>query len=180
MVLRLPASRLAANVAKAAWTRSVSPPMRGLASPASDRMAMKGKPWSNPYPEDQFSVHPHNGFLPKDEPLERLPEEYKEMESLLNRMSVKTKDGSPGLLATGDFGAAVEAELPEYDLSKVTDQRTLSGKPIHSHSADPQPCTVTSLSSPVPTSSSPATSSTRSTAPTASAARPCPATLPSP
>lgn len=136
MVVRLPASRLAANVAKAALTRSVAPTMvRGLASPASDKMALKGKPWSNPFPEDQFSVHPHNGFLPKEEPLERLPEEYKEMESLLNRMSVKTKDGSPGLLATGDFGAAVEAELPEYDLSKVTDQRVLSGKPT-----PPPPC----------------------------------------
>lgn len=139
MVVRVPASRLAANVARAAWTRSVTPPMRGLASPASDKMALKGKPWSNPYPEDQFSVHPHNGFLPKDEPLEALPEEYEEMESLLNRMSVKTKDGSPGLLATGDFGAAVDAELPEYDLSKVTDQRVLSGKSALLFGADSSP-----------------------------------------
>lgn len=137
MVVQLSASRLATSAAKAAWTRS--PVARGLASPAADKVAMKGTPWSNPFPQDQFSVHPHNGFLPKDEPLEVLPNEYKEMESLLDRMSVKRKDGSPGLLATGDFGAAVDAELPEYDLSKVTDSQVLSGMSMVVITADNSP-----------------------------------------
>lgn len=73
-----------------------------------------------------FLVGVKNGFLPRQYPLARLPDEYKELESLLHRMPLVLPDGKPGLLAGGQFGAAVEKELPLYDLSNVTDQRLLS------------------------------------------------------
>ncbi|RKP06961.1 hypothetical protein THASP1DRAFT_35029 [Thamnocephalis sphaerospora] len=76
--------------------------------------------------QDQFSVDPSNGFLPREAPLVELPSEYAAMESLLRRMSLLQPDGSDGLLVTGEFGAAVDRELPEYDLSHVTDTRLLS------------------------------------------------------
>lgn len=101
---------------------------RALASEAHPSVVVKAQPWANPYPEDQFSVHRENGFLPKQDPLIKLPAEYTEMESLLDRMRVQKLDGTPGLLATGDFGAACNSELPQYDLSKVTDPRLLNGE----------------------------------------------------
>jgi indoleamine 2,3-dioxygenase len=100
---------------------------RNLASEASPSVAAKVKPWVNPFPEDQFSVGPQNGFLPKDDPIANLPAEYAEMDSLLDRMRLVKLDGKPGLLATGDFGAACDSELPQYDLSKVTDPALLNG-----------------------------------------------------
>jgi indoleamine 2,3-dioxygenase len=84
--------------------------------------------WQNPYPMDQFFVAPENGFLPREAPLIQLPSEYATLERLLQRMSLEQPDGSAGLLATGDFAAAVDRELPEYDLTLVTDMRLLSGR----------------------------------------------------
>ena len=42
-----------------------------------------------------------------------LPQEFAAVESLLQRMPVKTLSGEPGLLAQFAFGAAVEKELPD-------------------------------------------------------------------
>jgi indoleamine 2,3-dioxygenase len=36
-------------------------------------------------------------------------------------------DGTPGLLASGQFGDAVRDELPLYEIDGITDQRLLSG-----------------------------------------------------
>lgn len=126
----LRSSRIAATaIRQAPLARAISTTgARSLATPAPDTNILKGKAWSNPYPEDMFSVGPENGFLPRKDPLEVLPQEYQEMETLLNDMRLQKKDGSAGLLATGDFGAAVERDLPEYDISKVTDGELLSGK----------------------------------------------------
>ncbi|RKP27485.1 hypothetical protein SYNPS1DRAFT_32442 [Syncephalis pseudoplumigaleata] len=74
-----------------------------------------------------FVVGVANGFLPREDPLAQLPQEYAALESLLQRMSIQQPDGSPpGLLANGQFGDAVRHELPEYDVSSITDTRLLS------------------------------------------------------
>lgn len=77
-----------------------------------------------------FTVGGKNGFLPRQEPLAELPEKYKALESLLQRMPMQLPDGTPGLLASGQFGDAVRDELPFYDVDTLTDQRLLSGKKI--------------------------------------------------
>ena len=53
------------------------------------------------------------GFLPRQEPVVKLPPEFDALESLLNRMPVKTLSGEPGLLAKFTFGDTVERELPD-------------------------------------------------------------------
>lgn len=129
--------RLAATaVRQVPFARSISTSgARALATHAPDSHIVKGKAWANPYPQDTFAVGPNNGFLPKNDPLEVLPKEYEAMETLLEDMRLQKKDGTPGLLATGDFGKAVERDLPEYDISKVNDGELLSGEytqPAHS------------------------------------------------
>jgi indoleamine 2,3-dioxygenase len=84
-----------------------------------------------PIPEEDntksmFEVTIKNGFLPRRAPLPELPSKYRELENLLQRMPIQTKDGEKGLLATGDFGAALENELPLYDVSQETDIHVLS------------------------------------------------------
>jgi len=74
----------------------------------------------------QFMVGPENGFLPRQLPLERLPSEFEAMELLLQDMPINKADGTLGLLHHGTFGDAVHSRLPQYDLSKITDQRLLA------------------------------------------------------
>ncbi|KAG1447642.1 hypothetical protein G6F56_009192 [Rhizopus delemar] len=72
--------------------------------------------------QQMFLVGEKNGFLPRQDPLAELPKEFGKLESLLQRMPVQLMDGSPGLLASGQFGDAVRDELPIYDVDSVTDQ----------------------------------------------------------
>lgn len=74
-----------------------------------------------------FMVGTHNGFLPRQEPLITLPPTFAKLEDLLTRMPIKLSDGRPGLLQTGDFGKAIETELPVYDVDGIHDQRLLTG-----------------------------------------------------
>ncbi|KAI9767784.1 MAG: hypothetical protein M1840_005465 [Geoglossum simile] len=60
-----------------------------------------------------FMVSTARGFLPRADPLFSLPEEFKELESILAAMPVKTATGSPGLLATGVLGDTVDRSLPD-------------------------------------------------------------------
>ncbi|KAF2180952.1 hypothetical protein K469DRAFT_729618 [Zopfia rhizophila CBS 207.26] len=60
-----------------------------------------------------FMVSTTRGFLPRQEPLVKLPPEFKIVDSILNRMPVKTLSGEPGLLATFTFGDTVQKELPD-------------------------------------------------------------------
>jgi indoleamine 2,3-dioxygenase len=78
--------------------------------------------------QSQFFVGNANGFLPRQLPLEVLPAPYGKLDDLLRRMPITKKDGSPGLLASGDFGDAVLAELPDHtaDIEKETDTRILT------------------------------------------------------
>ncbi|EGF81897.1 hypothetical protein BATDEDRAFT_10068 [Batrachochytrium dendrobatidis JAM81] len=74
----------------------------------------------------QFMVGKENGFLPRQDPLVELPSEFKELESLLQRMPLTTAKGEVGLLAKGEFGKAVAAELPEYNVDHITDSQVLN------------------------------------------------------
>jgi indoleamine 2,3-dioxygenase len=60
-----------------------------------------------------FTVSTTRGFLPRQEPITELPEEFTIVDSLLNRMPVKTLSGEPGLLAKFTFGDTVLKELPD-------------------------------------------------------------------
>lgn len=67
-------------------------------------------------PEDgslpAFMVSTTRGFLPRMNPIVKLPKEFDALESILQRMPVKTASGEPGLLAESKLGDVVHAELP--------------------------------------------------------------------
>jgi hypothetical protein len=65
------------------------------------------------------------------EPLAQLPERFEKLESLLQRMPIRCRDGSPGLLAHGQFGDAVVSELPVYNVDDIHDNQLLSGTECH-------------------------------------------------
>ncbi|CAG8438240.1 3341_t:CDS:10 [Ambispora gerdemannii] len=73
-----------------------------------------------------FTVGYKNGFLPRQDPLARLPDRFFTLEYLLKQMPINLPDGNKGLLARGELGDAVKKNLPFYDVSDVTDQRLLS------------------------------------------------------
>ncbi|EMD90753.1 hypothetical protein COCHEDRAFT_1215697 [Bipolaris maydis C5] len=68
-------------------------------------------------PEDRslpaFMVSTTRGFLPRQEPVVELPKEFAALESLLQRMPIKTLSGEPGLLANFTFGETLLKELPD-------------------------------------------------------------------
>jgi indoleamine 2,3-dioxygenase len=82
---------------------------------------------NNDETSQMFLVGKNNGFLPRSDPLAELPNEFNKLESLLRRMPLQLPDGSPGLLASGQFGDAVRDELPLYNVDHIQDQRLLSG-----------------------------------------------------
>jgi indoleamine 2,3-dioxygenase len=67
-------------------------------------------------PEDNslpaFMVSTSRGFLPRMDPIVTLPAEFDPLESVLQRMPIKTADGTPGLLAESKLGDVVHNELP--------------------------------------------------------------------
>lgn len=67
-----------------------------------------------------FVVSTTRGFLPRDEPIVKLPADFDVLESILSRMPIKTLSGAPGLLANGMLGQTVEKELP--DLCEAIDK----------------------------------------------------------
>lgn len=75
-------------------------------------------------PEDTsipaFMVSTTRGFLPRQEPIVKLPSEFDVLESILTRMPIKTATGEAGLLAHGKLGETVEKELP--DLTSAVDK----------------------------------------------------------
>jgi indoleamine 2,3-dioxygenase len=72
---------------------------------------------TDPRPHDNslnaFMVSTTRGFLPRADPIDVLPPDFAVLESLICRMPVRKLDGSPGLLADGQFGQAVLDELPD-------------------------------------------------------------------
>ncbi|KAK4153920.1 hypothetical protein C8A00DRAFT_33320 [Chaetomidium leptoderma] len=85
------------------------PPFRVLDDTRPDDMSLPA-----------FMVSTTRGFLPRMDPIVSLPAEFDALESLLQRMPVKTLSGEPGLLAHGKLGDAVAAELP--DLTDAADK----------------------------------------------------------
>jgi indoleamine 2,3-dioxygenase len=67
-----------------------------------------------------FMVSTTRGFLPRQEPIIRLPAEFDVLESILARMPIKTLNGTPGLLATATLAETVLKELP--DLTSAIDK----------------------------------------------------------
>ena len=67
-----------------------------------------------------FMVSTTRGFLPRQEPIIRLPAEFDVLESILARMPIKTLNGTPGLLATATLGETVLKKLP--DLTSAIDK----------------------------------------------------------
>ena len=53
------------------------------------------------------------GFLPRMDPIFQLPEEFDPLESILQRMPVKTASGETGLLGTFGLGEAVDKGFPD-------------------------------------------------------------------
>jgi len=60
-----------------------------------------------------FMVSTTRGFLPRQEPIVELPKEFAALESILQRMPIKTLSGESGLLANFTFGDTVLKELPD-------------------------------------------------------------------
>lgn len=60
-----------------------------------------------------FMVSTTRGFLPRGDPIVHLPPEFDSLESILCRMPITKRDGSPGLLAHGTLGETVDKELPD-------------------------------------------------------------------
>lgn len=80
-----------------------------------------------------FVISRERGFLPRDDPLATLPKAFSGLSSLLDRMTIHqpadaTGNRAKGLLATGDFGAAVLDELhPDGSEAKAVDAAIESG-----------------------------------------------------
>ncbi|ORY88758.1 hypothetical protein BCR35DRAFT_301080 [Leucosporidium creatinivorum] len=75
----------------------------------------------------QFTISRERGFLPRQDPLVDLPKEFAPLDSLLKRMTIRQPDGTQGLLALGQFGDAVNAELKGAGLAEKVDQVIASG-----------------------------------------------------
>lgn len=67
-----------------------------------------------------FMVSKQRGFLPRQDPVVTLPDDFEPLESILTRMPIKTLSGAPGLLATFSLGPTVDADFP--DLSSAVDK----------------------------------------------------------
>ncbi|OIW23575.1 indoleamine 2,3-dioxygenase-like protein [Coniochaeta ligniaria NRRL 30616] len=67
-----------------------------------------------------FMVSKTRGFLPRMDPIVQLPPDFDVLESILQRMPIKTKSGAPGLLAQGRLGDTVVQEL--LDLTDAVDK----------------------------------------------------------
>jgi indoleamine 2,3-dioxygenase len=85
-----------------------SPPFRVLDDTRPDDLSLPA-----------FMVSTTRGFLPRADPVVTLPSEFDALESILQRMPITTLDGTPGLLAEGKLGDAVENGFP--DLSSAMD-----------------------------------------------------------
>ena len=76
-------------------------------------MNYKFKKWESIFSNSWFSVQPgKNGFLPINDPLDKLPEKYEKLEEILNKMRITQKDGSNGYIHYNNLKNIVNKELP--------------------------------------------------------------------
>ena len=88
-------------------------------------MNYKFKKWESIFSNSWFSVQPgKNGFLPINDPLDKLPEKYEKLEEILNKMRITQKDGSNGYIHYNNLKNIVNKELPTYDV-KIEDDKQL-------------------------------------------------------
>eukprot|EP00463_Aulacantha_scolymantha_P002243 TRINITY_DN2926_c0_g1_i1.p1 TRINITY_DN2926_c0_g1~~TRINITY_DN2926_c0_g1_i1.p1 ORF type:complete len:138 (-),score=13.09 TRINITY_DN2926_c0_g1_i1:299-712(-) len=71
--------------------------------------------------ELHFSVTAENGFLPTSSPLVQLPTLFEPLSSIVNKIPMQLRDGSPGLMGLKDLGRTIDEELPLIDVSKIQD-----------------------------------------------------------
>ena len=75
----------------------------------------------DPRPNDTtipaFMVSTTRGFLPRQDPVVKLPSDFDALDSILSRMPIETSFGTPGLLATCELGSTVLKELPDLTLA---------------------------------------------------------------
>ena len=91
-------------------------------------MNKKFKLWESKYKDSWFSVKPGiNGFLPIDNPLEKLPYKYEKLEEILNKMKINQKDGCNGYIYYNKLKEIVDNEMPFYDVTYETDNKLLAG-----------------------------------------------------
>ncbi|KAI5277674.1 hypothetical protein KEM54_004902, partial [Ascosphaera aggregata] len=76
---------------------------------------------------DPFTITTTNGFLPLANPVVELPQVFKPLVNILERMPVLKEDGSPGLLATYKLGDEV-GNLPDL-MAEIDKIVTEDGKP---------------------------------------------------
>ncbi|KAJ5201520.1 uncharacterized protein N7498_006183 [Penicillium cinerascens] len=62
---------------------------------------------------DPFTITTSTGFMPYATAPTELPEVFKPLQTLVERLPVVKLDGKPGLLATYELGPVVETELPD-------------------------------------------------------------------
>ena len=72
----------------------------------------------NAYP---FLTSTIKGFLPRTDPILKLPAKFDSLNNLLEKMRWNQPDGSQGLLAKKQFGDAVKRDLPELNVDDIED-----------------------------------------------------------
>jgi len=77
--------------------------------------------WKSTAPGTHFSVTAENGFLPTSSPLVQLPTLFEPLSSIVNKIPMQLRDGSPGLMGLKDLGRTIDEELPLIDVSKIQD-----------------------------------------------------------
>lgn len=68
-----------------------------------------------------------------------LPSQFKNLDSLLNRMTIRQPDGKPGLLASGQFSDAIHSEL-KVDGSEMKAVKDLVEDPKGRNVSRARPC----------------------------------------
>ena len=68
----------------------------------------------NNYILPEFTVNYETGFLPRHDPLERLPEKFDIINQILDEMPLIKDNGEKGLLAKGTLGSTILEKLPIF------------------------------------------------------------------
>jgi len=79
--------------------------------------------WNKEYTDGFFNVSRENGFLPIKEPLKVLPNEYNELQHLIDKLHVFQKEGDKGVLGISDEIVVQVRFIPDYSaiIEKETD-----------------------------------------------------------
>jgi len=71
-----------------------------------------------------FLISTQRGFMPRTNPVTKLPERFAALESILERMVWYQKDGSPGLMQKKQLADAIKNELPMIEVGDISDTMT--------------------------------------------------------